>query len=306
LEIGDFGQTRHSVHLTGTQVKRLIIGCGYLGKRIAKRWVAAGDNVYAVTRKNERVNELESCGMRPIIADITRPQSLENLPETDTVLFAVGMDRSQYSNIRAVYVDGLQNVLAKLGPTTSHLIYISSTGVYGDFDGRWIDESAPTIPTREGGKACLEAEQLIATSRFGDVATVLRFAGIYGPDRVPTRALIESREWKKLSANGYLNLIHVDDGARIIESVAAESPAGQLYLVSDGHPPLRREYYQYIAEHFGVTEIPWEEVEATPGTSRSANNKRISNKKLLNRFEINFEYPDFKSGLDQSLENHGF
>ena len=284
-------------------MKRLIIGCGYLGQRIANRWVATGDIVYAVTRKEERASELASSGMRPIIADVTQPQSLQNLPETDTVLLAVGMDRSRYSDIREVYVDGLQNVLAKLSPTTSHLIYISSTGVYGDFGGAWIDETAPAIPTREGGKACLEAEQMIATSRFGNASTVLRFAGIYGPDRVPTKALIESNQWKKLSANGYLNLIHVDDGARIIEAVAAQSPSGQLYLVSDGHPPLRREYYEYIARHFGVAEIPWEEVESTPENSRSANNKRICNNKLIERYDINFEHPNFRSGLAQSLEN---
>jgi nucleoside-diphosphate-sugar epimerase len=284
-------------------VKRLIIGCGYLGQRIAKRWVATGDIVYAVTRKDERASELASSGMRPIIADVTRPQSLQNLPETDTVLLAVGMDRSRYSDIREVYVDGLQNVLAKLSPTTSHLIYISSTGVYGDFGGEWIDETAPTIPTRDGGKACLEAEQMIATSRFGNASTVLRFAGIYGPDRVPTKALIESNQWKKLSANGYLNLIHVDDGARIIETVADQPPSGQLYLVSDGHPPLRREYYEYIARYFGVAEIPWEEVESTPENSRSAINKRICNNKLIERYDVNFEHPSFRSGLTQSLEN---
>ena len=283
-------------------MKRLVFGCGYLGKRIAKHWVAAGDTVYAVTRKSDRAAELESLGIQPVIADVTQPDTLSELPKIDTLLFAVGMDRSQYSDIREVYVHGLKNVLAKICAETSHLIYISSTGVYGDFGGQWIDESAPTEPTREGGKACLEAEQLIANSRFGNVSTILRFAGIYGPGRVPTQAVIESQQWKKLSACGYLNLIHVDDGARIIEMVAAEPPESQTYLVSDGHPPLRREYYEFIAKHFGITELPWKEAETVPASSRSANNKRIANKKLLNRYAFEFEYPDYKSGLTEALK----
>lgn len=282
-------------------MNRLIFGCGYLGKRIAKKWVAAGDRVYAVTRKAENVPQLESLGLTPLIGDVTNPESLANLPDAETVLVAVGMDRTQYSDIREVYVDGLRNVLSHLSDATSHLIYVSSTGVYGDFGGRWIDETAPTNPTRDGGRACLEAEEMIAASRFGSSSTVLRFAGIYGPGRVPTRALIESKQWNKLSA-GFLNLIQADDGANVIQTVAAESPESQTFHVSDGNPPLRREYYQFIAEYLGVGEICWKESDRAPQNPRSASNKRVSNRKLLERYGIQFEFPDFKAGLTQALD----
>ena len=283
-------------------MKRLVVGCGYLGLRVAKRWLAAGDSVFAITRSESRAKDLQTEGISPIVGDVTSPESLDNLPEVDSVLFAVGMDRTKYSDIRLVYVDGLKHILERLAETTSHLIYISSTGVYGDFGGQWIDETAATQPAREGGKACLEAEQLIAKSKFATRSTVLRFAGIYGPDRVPTRNLIQSKDWKKLSAAGYLNLIHVDDGAKIVTIVADTDPSGETFVVSDGQPSLRKQYYEFIAKQFGVDKIPWEESKVKPEQSRSGTSKRISNRKLMEQFEIQLDFPDYKSGLKNALD----
>ena len=282
-------------------MNRLVFGCGYLGQRAAKRWVDSGDRVFGVTRDPQRAEELRAMKMIPVVADVTQPDTLNELPAADTVLVAIGMDRSAYSDIRVVYVDGLRNVIQHLPVQTGHLIYISSTGVYGDFGGAWIDENAPTQPTREGGKACLEAETLIAASRFADRATILRFAGIYGPGRVPTRDLIVSRQWKKLSSDGYLNLIQVDDGARIIETISNQQPVNETFLVSDGNPPLRRDYYKFIAEYFGVNEIPWEQSDVGLENVRGGNNKRISNKKLVGQFGITFEFPDYQTGLLHAL-----
>ena len=244
---------------------------------------------------------LQTLGIIPILADVTKPESLISMPQADTVLFAVGMDRTKYDDIKTVYVDGLKNVLNRLSVRSKHLIYISSTGVYGNHDGNWIDESTTPNPIREGGKACLEAEEVIRTSPFQSRSTVLRFAGIYGPDRVPTRNLIESKDWKKLSANGFLNLVHVDDGANIVDVVSQQQPAGETYLVSDGQPPERKEYYEYIGKQFGIDKIPWEESIVDPKKSRSGSSKRISNQKLVEAFKIKFEYPDFKSGLAHAL-----
>ena len=283
-------------------MKRLVVGCGYLGLRVAKRWFAAGDSVFALTRSQTRAAGLRAQGISPIVGDITLPASLDNLPEVDTVLFAVGMDRSRYSDIRLVYVDGLRHIIHRISPATKHLIYISSTGVYGDFGGQWVDENSETEPVREGGKACLEAERLIAASQFADRSTILRFAGIYGPDRVPTRDLILSKNWKKLSAAGYLNLIQVDDGARLVTHVADQPPTGETFLVSDGQPSLRKEYYEFIAQQFGIDEIPWEESEVKPEESRSGSSKRISNGKLMERFEFKCDFPDYRSGLKNALD----
>lgn len=289
--------------------RRLVFGCGYLGKRVAQLWNQAGDQVHVVTRSDQRRDTLLAEGFLPLVADVTRPETLADLPSVDTVLVAVGMDRSQYSDIRKVYVEGLKNVLDALADPVQHVIYVSSTGVYGNFDGEWVDEDSPTQPKREGGKACLEAEQLLKESRWGSQATILRFAGIYGPDRVPTRQQVIDKQWDRLSPAGYLNLIQVDDGAKTIQLIAHSvdvdpdntDTLNQTFLVSDGQPPLRRDYYDWIADRFSVGPIPWDPDAVAPQESRASSSKRISNRKLQRYYSIEFQYPDYRAGLAHAL-----
>ncbi len=277
---------------------RLVFGCGFLGLPTAKGWSSAGNKTYGLTRSSNRFSELESNGLQPLLGDIVDPDSLPAFPTADTVVIAVGMDRSKYSDIRQVYVEGLQNILNQLPSETGHLIYISSTGVYGNFDGQWVDEHSPAQPTREGGKACLEAEQLIKTSRFADRFTILRFAGLYGRWRVPMQAAIQNRQWEKLSPQGSLNLIHVSDGARIIRAIADLRPFGETYLVSDGHPANRKDYYATVADILGTGPIPWTETQDHP-PARS--DKRIRNRKLMSSIDLELEYPDYLAGLAEAL-----
>lgn len=276
-------------------MKRLIIGCGYLGLPVGRRWVESGDQVWAMTRSRARWNELETAGLQPLLGDVTQPETLTQLPSVDTVLFAVGMDRSRYSDIRAVYVEGLQNVLQHLPVDTGHFIYISSTGVYGELNGAWADEETPTQPTREGGRACLEAETLIRESLFAERATILRFAGIYGPTRIPFQSAIKSKQWDKLSSDGHLNLIHVEDGARVIDAVANKRPFYETILVSDGKPVERKLFYEAAARALTGNSIDWPINAPVPARGRS--DKKISNRKLQKLFPISFLYPDYQSGL---------
>ena len=282
-------------------MNRLVLGCGYLGLRVARLWKSQGDEVYAVTRCQNNAELMKQEGIIPLIADITEPKSVSRLPKTDTVLFSVGMDRKKYDSVHNVYVNGLKNVLSGISEVPSQLIYISSTGVYGNFDGAWIDENSPTAPAREGGKACLAAEEILRNGRFAAQSCILRFAGIYGPQRVPTKALIESQQWKKISSDGFLNLIHVDDGANIIQKVAERAIACEIFNVSDGNPPKRKEYYQFIAEQLGLPEIPWKETEAANENTRSGSNKRVSNRKLVGQLGNLFHYENLQMGLRQAI-----
>lgn len=236
--------------------------------------------------------------MHPLVLDITEESTLKQLQEIkfDTVVVAVGMDRKRYQSVHQVYVDGLQNVLKKLNEAVGQLIYVSSTGVYGDFGGAWIDESSPTEPKREGGKACLAAERLLMQSRFSDRATILRMAGLYGNQRVPTKATIQSKQWSKLSGTGYLNLIHVDDAVSAVVAVSDQAFHGQTFLVADSNPTLRREYYESLAETFELGSIPWNDVAPDPN-SRGSSSKRVSNRKLLELTNLELKHPDFRSGL---------
>lgn len=284
-------------------MKRLIIGCGFVGFPLAKHWQAAGDQVFATTRSEPRSAEFEALGLVPIIADITQKDSLANLKQidVDTVVMAVGMDRSRYESVHQVYVEGLKNVLQNLSSSIGQFIYVSSTGVYGDFEGQWVDENSPTDPQREGGKACLAAEQTLTESTFGDSATILRMAGLYGHSRVPTRTTVEAKQWDKLSPAGYLNLIHADDAVAAIDIVAKQKIVRETFLVSDSEPTLRRDYYQFIADGYGLGPIPWDETAVPDAQSRSSSSKRISNKKLLSQTGLQLKHPSFRSGLAGAL-----
>lgn len=305
---------------------KLLFGHGYLGSRVARLWRAAGNEVTVVTRTHAKAAELQNHGYRAIIADVCDPHSLRNLPPADTVLFTVGYDRKTSHNapntpgpptmsIHDVYAGGVKNVLDAL--TLSHaatnakpplVVYISSTGVYGDADGDWVDENTVCQPVREGGKACLAAEQAIAAHPLGAKSIVLRLAGIYGPDRIPRREPLLRGEPIDAPADGYLNLIHVDDAARIV--LAAErkfadyqKPDNQLalpqtYCVSDGRPGVRREYYSELARLLKAPEPRFTApCPDSPAAQRAASDKRISNAKLVRELGIEFLYPSYREGL---------
>lgn len=276
---------------------KLIFGCGYLGQRVLDLWKMRGEKVYAVTRSPARATEWSKYGISPLVIDITKPIDVAAPSDIDTVLFAVGFDAKAGPSIREVYVEGLARVLAWLPLNMQRLIYISSTGVYGSFDGDWIDEDAPCEPQREGGKACLAAEKLLAESRFSDRSVVLRLAGIYGPQRIPrAKDLLEGKPIDAVSS-GYLNLIHVADAAKIV-LLAEQKMTSRCLLVSDGRPVIRSEYYAELARLLKAPQPQFISAATEPPVAkRGAADKRISNARLVRELSPEFSFPDFRAGL---------
>ena len=107
-------------------------------------------------------------------------------------------------------------MLAALPSDTGRFIYISTTGVYGTAGGEWVDEETPPDPQRDGGRASLAAEQVLAAHPLGARSIILRLAGIYGPGRVPFLDKLRAGEPIPAPSAGYLNLIHVDDAAAVV------------------------------------------------------------------------------------------
>jgi nucleoside-diphosphate-sugar epimerase len=281
---------------------KLIFGCGYLGLRVARLWRDGGEEVYAVTRSTVRASQLAAEGLRPIVADVRDASSLGELPRAATVLYAIGYDRTAGGTMREVYVGGLQNVLAALPPATEKLLYVSSTGVYAQNDGGWVDETSPCEPTREGGQACLEAEHVLVAHPVGQRAIVLRMAGIYGPGRIPNLDALRRGEPIAAPPDGYLNLIHVDDAAAVVLAAETRASVPRLYLVSDGHPVLRREYYQELARLAGAPVPRF----VPPGTgahvaSRALSDKRVNNARLLRELQVEIRYQSYREGLASIL-----
>jgi nucleoside-diphosphate-sugar epimerase len=280
---------------------KLIFGCGYLGQRVAGWWQNRGEVVYAVTRGEAKAEALRRRGIRPLVADLAAslPEGESFWPgEIDTVLFSVGYDRGSAASIHEVYVGGLARVLAALPRSAERLIYISSIGVYGDAAGQWVDEQTPCRPTSEGGQASLAAEELLRGHPLGNRSVILRLAGIYGPGRIPRAETLLAGQPIDAPANGYLNLIHVDDAAAIVLLAEAKAPLPRTYVVSDGQPVMRSEYYGELARLLGAPAPQFVAPDPdSPAAQRAASNKRASSRRLVAELAPKLRYPSYRAGL---------
>jgi nucleoside-diphosphate-sugar epimerase len=265
---------------------RLIVGCGYLGARVAARWLAAGSRVFAMTRSPARAAELAARGIEPLVADVTKPETIQGLPEVATVFWAVGFDRTSGTSHRDVHVAGLGRVLDAL-PGRPRPILSSSTGVWGDEDGRVVNEQTPAHPSREAGEVLLDAEALLQSHRLGP-GVALRFAGLYGPDRLPRIADLRAGRPLPADPDSWLNLIHVDDAALVVCTVADAAQPRPLYVVSDGRPVRRGAWYDHLARLTGSPPPAWDP--AAPRT-RGAD-KRVDPSLLFGDLPLALAHPD--------------
>lgn len=288
---------------------KLIIGCGYLGRRVAAAWLQAGHSVTALTRSENNAAELSRLGITPVVGDVCDPKSLVALPVVQSVLFAVGYDRTSGHSQHEVYVEGLGHVLEQVAGRCERLIYISSSSVYGQSSGEWVDESSPCEPVQSGGQCSLAAEELIrvtfpiseGTAAARPLANVLRLSGIYGPGRLLSR--VESlRAGEPLAGRGdaWLNLIHVDDAADAMLACERQGQPGETYLITDDRPMRRDEYYSQLARL--VAAPPPQFLDDQPAKRGSGGlNKRCSNGKARAELGLTLRYPSFIAGLPHAL-----
>ncbi len=319
-------------------MRKLIIGCGYLGERVAREWKGLGDDVCVLTRSVEHARRFETLGLTSIVGDVLQADSLKQLPNIDTVLYAVGFDRNSGQSKRAVYVDGLRNVLCLIGSRCRRLIDISSTSVYGQNDGSFVDEASPTEPIEESGRICREAESVVwrffaragsttecretlaaphpsplpGGERKSDIASVgergsdaksvaivLRLAGLYGPGRLLAR-IEQLQRGEPLSGNpaAWLNLIHVDDAVQAVLAAEQRGRCGETYLVCDDQPLPRVEYYSALAARVGAPPPRFAEL-AADAPERQQFNKRCVNRRLREELNVRLQYPTVSEGLSR-------
>lgn len=279
---------------------RLVCGCGYLGERVAREWLAAGHEVWVTTRSETRAADLERTGLRTVIVDITQPFRFPaSAPAFSTVLSAFGFDRSARKTIEEVYVQGLEHLLDALDPASlQRFLYVSSTGVYGQSHGEWVDEDSPCQPTRAGGQACLDAEHLLARHPAGHSRLILRLAGIYGPGRIPKLDALRRGEPIESAEHGFLNLIHVEDAAAIVVAASEQLTPPALLVVSDGEPVLRGDFYREAARLLGVPDPQFLSPDTDGSNSeRGLSDKRVSNRRLRDALQVTWRYPSYRAGL---------
>jgi nucleoside-diphosphate-sugar epimerase len=280
---------------------RLVVGCGYLGERVARRWMNAGSRVIATTRRDSRAAHLRGLGVVPAVVDVTAVEpgwaglfADHGVPAT--VFWAVGFDRTAGGTHRDVHVDGLRKLLDALtAPADApppRVILSSSTGVWGDVQGMVIDETTPPTPTREAGRVLVDAETILAAHPAGP-GTALRFAGLYGPGRLPRIADLRAGLPIAADPDSWLNLIHVDDAASIV-CLVADAPAPRpLYVVSDGRPVRRRDWYGRLAAVSGSPEPRWD----TTAIRTRGGDKQVDPRLVMHDLGFRPEHPDSLAAL---------
>ena len=230
--------------------KALIVGCGDLGIRCARLLVDAG---YQVTGARRNSSVLPSW-MQHLNVDITQPDTLAAVQSTQWDLVIVALSTRGEEGYRQVYIDGLSNLLKAL-PGKPFLLFVSSTSVYSQTDGSWINETSPVEPTGFSGRRLLQAEQLLSES--GIAYSSLRMSGLYGGGR-SNHLLTQLNNGHICPATPikYSNRIHVDDAARFIVHLAdrhsAGKPVDSMYLVSDSLPVPLREVMEWLAEQEAI------------------------------------------------------
>ena len=273
----------------------LIAGCGYVGAALAARLVNAGHEVFALRRSDTQ----PAAGVHTIRADLSRAATLSAVPDAiDSLFYTAAPDDQSESSYRATYIDGLRNVLAALkGPGPSRLLLTTSTAVYAQDAGEWVDEDSPTEPGRFQGRILLESEALARAS--GLTAITVRFGGIYGPGR--TRLIDEVRRGAATIPDrpSYTNRIHRDDCAGVLAHLAELGAPAGVYVGVDDDPADRRDVITWLAARLGA---PAPRVEPLGGSREHG--KRCRNAKLV-ATDFRFAYPSFRDGYAEMIAAMG-
>jgi nucleoside-diphosphate-sugar epimerase len=283
-------------HLDKDSRRTLVFGCGYLGQCVAEKAVFVHQKVWATSRRASKAGELTSRGIEPLVADWTDKGALCGLPTVDQILISVSFDRQADQSRVDSQIGGLRNLLEVTSPE-AHICYISTTGVYHQRDGSWVDEDSPTRPSREGGLIHLQAEQLLRELRPNSPWTILRLAGIYGPGRVPRVADVMAGRPIASPQDGFLNLIHVEDAAEAVMAAWTRSKR-RLYVVGDDCPVVRGEFYREVARRCDAPSPRFiEPASDAPVRQRAETNKRVRNRRFKSDLVTKLRFPTYREGL---------
>lgn len=279
--------------VAGLKGRVLIAGCGDVGLRVAQRLQARGDQVWALRRTAAAA---DGGGIRWLRGDLTQPDTLRGLPHDITrVVYLPTPDARDAAAYRAVFVDGLGHLLDALdGRALERVLLVSSSAVYGEHGGAWVDEDTPPEPPGFNGTVLLEAERWLASQAVSSV--VLRLAGLYGPGRLQ---LIERlRKGAARVPRGephWANRIHVDDAAAAIVHLLSLPDPAPLYLGADDTPLPLDVLYDYLASLLGAP-LP-ADGPAPPGIG----SKRLSNARLRASGFVP-QWPDAREGYAALLQ----
>lgn len=254
----------------------LIAGCGDVGGRLASRLISQGWQVHGLRRSISALPQ----GVLPVAGDLAQSQCPADWPEgpLDYLVYCAAANESTEAGYRAAYIEGLRHVLGWLrehGQMPRRVLFVSSTSVYGQQGGEWVDESSPVEPEGYSGRILLEAEQLLLTSEWP--ASVVRLSGIYGPGRA--WLLNQVRQGYRVASEPplYGNRIHADDAAGLLAFVLQADQRGQalepLYIGVDDCPAPLHEVVAWLRDYLGVTDWSAETSIRRAGSKRCRNSR---------------------------------
>lgn len=278
----------------------LIAGCGYVGSAIGLELVDDGHEVFGLRRKVAGL----PAAIQPLEADLAMAASLDRLPpDIDYVLYLASPGSSDEAHYRSAYVVGLANLLSALDARAQRprrILFASSTAVYGQERGEWVDETSPTEPSHFSGRRLLEAEALLAESDYASV--VVRFGGIYGPRRMRLVDQVRTgRAVYRAVRPQYTNRIHRDDCVGVLRHLMVFEAPARLYLGVDCEPAQEIAVMSWLAGSLGAP--PPRPARRGEGRGRRGN-KRCRNERLL-ASGYEFRYPTFREGYTAVLADLG-
>ena len=276
----------------------LIVGCGDIGRRIAHIAQRKGERVSALVRTTRSRTELQKLGI-----DVSRT-------DLDSGIEALDVD-----GVRVVYLAPpprtgaedwrMRHLLQALTGSPEVFLYLSTTGVYGDCNGEWVDETRPVAPRADRARRRVDAEQQLssAATRHGWRYVIMRVAGIYGAQRLPLQRIKERQPVLRVGQAPFTNRIHEDDLAEITLGLLEKGGSGEIYNVTDGHPGTMSDYFSTVARYAGLPQPPeidmrQAESEMSAGMmSYLRESRRISNRKMVDLLGAQLRYATLEDGL---------
>ncbi|HWT69950.1 MAG TPA: SDR family oxidoreductase [Pseudomonas sp.] len=276
----------------------LIAGCGDVGSRLARQLLVAGWEVHGLRRDVSRLPE----GVIGVAGDLFNKECPPTWPigAVDYLVYCAAATDHDEAGYRSAYIEGLQHVLEWLddyGQAPSRLLFVSSSSVYGQQDGEWVDETSSAVAAGFSGRVMLEAEQVALNS--GIPASIVRLTGIYGPGR--ERLLTQVRQGYRVAVDPplYANRIHADDAAALMAYLLEADRRGvaldDIYIGVDDAPQALAEVVGWLREYLGVTQ--W----AEDASVRRTGSKRCSNARAK-ALGWTPKYPSFREGYAAILD----
>lgn len=287
--------------------KLLIIGCGDIGQRTAKLALQQDWQVTGLARSAETLQKLRDLEIKPIEANLLDPASLDGIETRGSSILYLAPPPGGGNTDPKV-----RQFCAAIEPGNEpdKIVYMSTSGIYGDRQGDRVTEATPPNPQTSRARRRFDAEtSLRQYSELRNVSLViLRVTGIYGPHRFPLHRLLEQHPVLREADASYTNRIHADDLARICLKAVETAADGEIFNVSDGQESTMTEYFNLLADTFDLPRPP--QISLTEAQHRMTplmlsyfrESRRMDNSKLLKWLGTRLRYPTLREGLKASLE----